>query len=175
MELVLEIIKYTLPALIVFITAYFILKQLVNNQYHMQALELKSKNAKSAIPLKLQAYERLILFCDRIDIRQLILRLRTPGMRSDELKNTMLISVQKEFEHNIAQQLYTSRQLWDIIRLAKDDILAFIDNQSRQVEGSSQCDALASRLLNEYGKLKKNPVAIAIEAIKEEAKYILNV
>ncbi len=175
MEIFFEILKYTLPALIVMATAYYILKKLVDNQYHMQALELKSKYAKDAIPLKLQAYERLILFCDRMDVRQLIMRLKTSEMRSIELKNVMMISIQKEYEHNIAQQLYTSAQLWQIITLAKNDMISFIENNAKSVDMDSPSNNLADHLLKQYVALEKNPVQIAVEAIKEEAKIILNV
>ena len=175
MDTVFEVIKYILPAIIVFVTAYFLIKKLVDSQYHLKALELKSKYSKEAIPLKLQAYERLILFCDRIDIPSLILRLKTPKMTSIELKNTMIISVQKEFEHNIAQQLYTSNQLWHIIQLAKNDVIAFIETHSFGISPESPANTLAQHLLEEAGKQKKGPVKIALDAIKEEAKIILNV
>ena len=110
-----EILKYTIPALIVFATSYFLLKQYLGSEYELKALELKSKYSKDAIPLKLQAYERLLLFCERISIPNLLLRLKTKNMNANDLKNVMVISVQKEFEHNMAQQLYASQKLWDII------------------------------------------------------------
>lgn len=175
MEVVFEIIKYILPAILVLVTAYYTLKKLVDSQYHMKALELKAKYTKEAIPLKLQAYERLLLFCDRIDIPNLILRLRTHNMTAIELKNTIIISVQKEFEHNIAQQLYTSHQLWNIIKLAKNEIIAFTEKCALGIENDAPAHILAQKMLKEAESLKKNPIQIAIEAIKEEAKIILNV
>ena len=62
MEIFLEILKFTIPGLIVFAATYFILKQYISSQYDLKALELRSKYSKDAIPLKLQAYERLLLF-----------------------------------------------------------------------------------------------------------------
>ncbi len=174
MEALLEILKYILPALIVFATSYYILKKLVDNQYHLQVLEFKNKYSKEAIPLKLQSYERLILFCDRISIPNLIMRLKTKEMKNIELKNVMMISVQKEFEHNIAQQLYTSTKLWEIISLAKTDVMSFIELHSNNIDPDALSIDLANKLLTEHHKLKKDPIDLAILAIREEAKIILN-
>jgi len=175
MEVFFEILKYTIPGLLVFLTAYFILKKLIDNQYHMQTLKLKTKYSKDAIPLKLQAYERLILFCDRIDIPNLIMRLKTREMSNQDLKNVMMISVQKEYEHNIAQQLYTSNKLWDIISLAKNDVISFIEMKSNGFHPEESSIELAKHLLNEHNSLERSPINIAIQAIKEESKYLLDV
>ncbi|HMW75898.1 MAG TPA: hypothetical protein PKD40_09585, partial [Saprospiraceae bacterium] len=71
-------------------------------------MELKQNANAVTLPLKLQAYERLSLFCERISIPSLILRLNQPGMNTQALRYAMLISIQKEFEHNITQQMYIS-------------------------------------------------------------------
>ena len=101
MTTILEILKYTLPSLVVFATSYYLLKQYISGQYELRALEVKASYSKQAIPLKLQAYERLLLFCDRISLPSLLLRLRDQNMTAGQLKNAMIISVQKEYEHNI--------------------------------------------------------------------------
>ncbi|MDA8693297.1 hypothetical protein N9L92_04480 [Saprospiraceae bacterium] len=173
--ILLEIIKYTLPSLIVFATSYYILKQYIDSQYNMKAMEAKSKYRKDAIPLKLAAYERLLLLCDRIHLPNLILRLNDRGMNAMELKNAMIISIQQEYEHNLAQQLYTSQQLWDIITLAKNDLMSIVTNVSQQYTDSDKSNDLAHAIIKEYGGLEKNPLKFAIGAIKEEAKIILNV
>jgi hypothetical protein len=173
--LLLEILKYTLPSLIVFATSYYLLKQYIDSQYNMKAMEMKSKYRKDAIPLKLAAYERLLLLCDRIHLPNLILRLNDRGMNAVELKNAMIISLQQEYEHNLAQQLYTSQQLWDIITLAKNDLMSIVTNVSQQYKESDSSDSLAHAIIKEYGAMEKNPLKFAIRAIKEEAKIILNV
>ena len=173
--ILLEIIKYTLPSLIVFATSYYILKQYIDSQYNMKAMETKSKYRKDAIPLKLAAYERLLLLCDRIHLPNLILRLNDRGMKATELKNAMIISIQQEYEHNLAQQLYTSQQLWDIITLAKNDLMSIVTNVSQPYNDTDDANDLAHAIIKEYGAMEKNPLKFAITAIKEEAKIILNV
>jgi len=171
----LEILKYTIPSLVVFAACYYILKQYLDKEYNLKALELRSKYSKDAIPLKLQAYERLLLFGDRIELPNLILRLKTRGMNAAELKTSMIISVQKEYEHNLAQQLYVSQNLWKIISLTKNDTISHINNAFKTLDPENSADMLAEALINNYASLQKSPTAIAVKAIKEEAKIILNV
>jgi len=175
MEIFLEILKFTIPGLIVFIATYFILKQYIASQYDLKALELRSKYSKDAIPLKLQAYERLLLFCERISIPNLIFRLKTNTMTAVELKNAMIISIQKEYEHNMAQQLYTSQKLWDILSLAKNDVITMVTQEASKISEHENANQLSSQLLNKLQNSGKSPIDVAIHAIKEEAKIILNV
>ena len=175
MDIFLEILKYTIPALIVFASSYYLLKQYLDTQYNMRSLELRANYSKEAIPLKLQAYERLLLFCERISIPNLILRLKTSNMSSVDLQRAMMISVQKEYEHNMAQQLYASKQLWDIISLAKNDILSIIDSEARTINQDENARVLTDALFNKLNQMKKGPLDVAIQAIKEEAKIILDV
>lgn len=175
MTIFLEILKFTLPGLIVFLATYFVLKQYLNSQYELKALELRAKYSKDAIPLKLQANERLLLFCERISIPNLIFRLKSNAMSNVELKNAMIISIQKEYEHNMAQQLYTSQKLWDILTLAKNDIISMITQEANSVSNSDNANQLSSQLLNKLQVTGKSPIDVAINAIKEEAKIILNV
>jgi len=174
METVLEILKYILPSLVVFAAVYYIQKQKNQQEYNMKVLDDRGKYSKDAIPLKLQAYERLLLFCDRITIPNLTLRLRTPDMSAKELGTAMIIAVQKEYEHNLAQQLYTSNKLWDILTLAKNDTIALISDTMKGMENNTG-NQLAQSLMAQQAKLKSMPAQVATKAIKEEAKIILNV
>ncbi len=171
----LEILKYIIPSLVVFATCYFLIKQFFNKEYALKALELKGKYSKDAIPLKLQAYERLLLFCDRISIPNLLLRLKTRNMTVDDLKAAMMISVQKEFEHNMAQQLYVSNKLWEILHLAKNDTISLITSSAEGLSNQENAESLANKLMQKYSSMQKNPIQIATTAIKEEAKIILDV
>lgn len=175
MAVFLEILKFTLPGLIVFAAVYYILRQYLNNQYELKALELKANYTKDAIPLKLKAYERLLLLCERIRFPQLLLRLKTKEMTARDLKNALVISVQKEYEHNMAQQLYCSNKLWEILTLTKNDLISIISGAYGKVRPEDNADVFAEKLLETAAKMGKSPLDVSIQAIKEEAKIILNV
>ncbi len=173
---ILEILKYILPSLVVFGTVYYLQKQYNANQYQLKAMELKAQYSKGAIPLKLQAYERLLLFCDRISFPNLILRLKTENMTAKQLKSAMIIAIQKEYEHNLAQQLYTSGKLWEIISTAKNNIIAkLIETGTGQNMDLDSADSYAQSLLRDNKNNSSDMLSLAITAIKEEAKIILDV
>lgn len=173
MAFFLELLKLTLPSLIVFLTAYFVLKQYLDHQQQMKMMELKQNTSSTTLPLKLQAYERLSLFCERISIPSLILRLNTPDVNIQTLRYSMLISIQKEFEHNITQQMYVSEQLWKIIKLASDhtvDTINFIASKE-EPGGSAEIFVEAYYKFQEASKLE--PLEKALAAIKQEAAMYL--
>ena len=81
--------------------------------------------------LKLQAYERLILFANRISIPHLISRLQQEGNSSSSISSTdqqlLLVStIKEEFEHNVTQQLYVSKTAWDTITNFKEKNILLI-------------------------------------------------
>jgi len=135
LETLAEILKYTIPTIIV----YFLMRQFLQQQLQISAVEKKSEIKKESLAVRFQAYERLVLFCERIKLSDLATRLMTKDMTSNALKNAILISVQKEFEHNITQQLFVSSQLWEMVQLYKDNIISvvtasYIKNERNGIE-----------------------------------------
>jgi len=169
-----EILKYILPALVVFVTVYYTMKSYLNAQYNLQYLKNQTKNAKQNIPIKLQAYERLLLLMERIRLTNLVYRLRSNDMNVKEFTASLLISIQKEFEHNQAQQLYVSNDLWKVITLAKENTLNIISQSSSKFQGGDDCSNMSNQLMMFEKSQAKSSVDVAIAAIKKEAQIILN-
>lgn len=167
----LEILKYSIPALIVFVTVYFILTKYLNQQYNLETLKLRQQELKNTLPLKLQAYERIALLCERISPDQLVYRLNGPQMSAKDLQKAMMISVQKEYEHNLSQQIYISENLWKIVSLAKNEVLNIISNIEVFEEGTS--NDFANQILRAYRSIKLDPIAQTKSALKKEIELIL--
>ena len=167
METVLEILKYVIPSLVLFATVYFMLKQFIDGQARMKLMEFKQKKAERNLPVRLQAYERLALLCERMRVTNLFYRLNQKSMNRDSLVQAMLISVQKEFEHNLSQQIYVSDSLWKIVQLAKDETLAII-NEAAAEEGDF---FIALSRANQ--RRQNDPVDQALSAIRQEATFYL--
>ncbi len=173
MEVVLDIIKVAIPALIVFFTVYTIMGRFLDKQYQMKMLEYKERNQEAALPIRLQAYERLCLFCERISIPALLLRLRTNNMDSKALRYALMVSIQKEYEHNVTQQVYVSNKLWEIIKFTKDDTINIVNLVSDTVDGNAPADEYAQALLKLIDERKHMTYDKALEAIKKEAAQVL--
>ncbi len=171
--IILEIVKLVIPAAIVFATAYTILKTYLGKQYQMKLLETKNEVQKTTVPLKLQAYERLTLLCERISIPNLILRIKSPGMSADDLHMAMLIAIQQEFDHNISQQVYISDNLWSIIKQARQHVVNSISAASVEVNKDGAGSELADKLLSFYDQSEERPLETAQRAIRREASLLL--
>ncbi|TVQ47271.1 MAG: hypothetical protein EA362_06630 [Saprospirales bacterium] len=171
--ILLEIVKILIPAIIVFVTAYTILKTYLGKQYQMKLLETKESVRKTTIPLKLQAYERLSLLCERISPPNLILRLKTPGMKSEDLHMAILIAVQQEFDHNISQQVYVSDNLWSIIKYARQHVINSVSVVISDLEQGAPASVFADRLIDFYDESIENPLDTAQKAIRREASLLL--
>lgn len=170
MELFFEILKYTIPALIVFFTAYYLLKLLLDERQRIDRMLLKQDAQKITLPLRLQAYERLTLLCDRVSITNALLRIRMPGMNVSELKAGLLLNISQEFEHNTSQQLFVSETLWRIITVAKDQTLRTISEAAEGLDATADAGMFVDRLfelLDAQGQptiLQKAIIAVRTEA-----------
>jgi len=118
-EILIEVVKYALPSLVI----YFLMRQYTSQQTFLMAQQNRKDADKDVKALRFQAYERLIMFVERTKLSDLIIRLNTPELDANALKTILLVSVQKEYEHNITQQLYVSGQLWKMIELYKDQTI----------------------------------------------------
>ena len=85
--------------------------------------ELKSVSYKLIVPLKIQAYERLVLYIERIQFPVLVKRVFYPGISRNDFQFSILQNVQDEFEHNLAQRLYVTESTWQLIVMAKEEVL----------------------------------------------------
>lgn len=170
----LEVLKYTLPALIVWATVYFMAKNYMQQQWNEQMQRQRLSLRKESIPMKIQALERLSLFCERIQPSQVVSRVRNHEMDAKTLGRAMLIAVQKEYEHNVTQQIYVSDPLWEIIYIAKNEVLNLITECMDEVSGDASGGELASRVIQKESSWQLNPARQALQAIRKEASVILN-
>ena len=126
-ETLLEILKFTVPALTVFIITYLVLKAFLNKEYKIRQIEFKFANQKDALPIRLQAYERLTLFLERIELNNLLHRVRVDGMTVRDFQVALLSNIRSEYQHNVTQQIYVTPELWGTIKGIKEEIISIIN------------------------------------------------
>lgn len=168
MEVVLEIVKYTLPAAIVFVGVYFVMKNFLENERRKVELKYKSDNLKLISPVKLQAYERMILFLERINLSNLVMRTYTSGMSAKQLQSKMLQIIRSEYDHNMSQQLYIPTKTWKLIKSSREETVKVINSCAEQLNDDSSGLELSQFILELVGKVATTPTEVAIEALKVE-------
>ncbi len=172
MEDFLDILKYTLPSGIVFATAFFILRAFLQNGTHKKLLELKLSNQNVVTPVRLQAYERVILLLERISPSSLILRVAAPGMSANQLQAALVQNVRDEFEHNLSQQIYISSTAWEMTRNAKEEMVKLVNLASTRLNDNASATDLGSIILELAMTQDKLPVNTAIDYIKKEVRQL---
>lgn len=170
----LELLQIVLPAVIVYLTATRLLGDHLRVQERVLYARHRSEVRSATLPVQLQAYERLSIFCERIAIANLLLRLQEAGQSAGELKVTLFFAIQQEYEHNVSQQVYMSEQLWSIIRQARDNTVQAIDSVSDIVEPQLPGRELARALLAQAAPGSDRSLALALAAIKKEAARVLD-
>lgn len=169
MELFFEVLKYTIPALVVFATAYYLLKLLLDERQRIDRAILRNDAQKITMPLRLQAYERLTLLCDRAGVVNSMFRVRAPGMTVRDFRTSLMLVISQEFDHNTSQQLYVSDTLWQIIQFAKNDTLTMVTTIGGDLDPDADAELLFNALLQELELQQPTVLQKAIMAIRTEA------
>lgn len=150
MDILLELLKYTLPALVVALVVYIMMRLHQQNNYKLKLLEMKSTNSKDIVPLKLQAYERLSLFVNRVSPEHIIPRVTQPGMTAKQLKVALITGIQKEFEHNITQQIYVSNGVWGAVVAYKNSFANLVNAKAKQLDDGAVAYDLGKLIIEAY-------------------------
>lgn len=126
----LQLFLYLLPAVVVGFVSFIFFKNFLTNEDRRRSFELQKENQKEALPLRLQAYERLTLFLERISPESLLLRVTPDGDEKKDYVQKLVAIIEQEFEHNIAQQIYITPKCWETIKIAKNATIGIIRKTS---------------------------------------------
>ena len=152
---------------------YRIAKHYFDNQQKMQMLQMRVDEHREAVklvtPIRLQAYERMALFLERISPESLVLRCHQPGMDTKLLQGVMTKTIRDEWEHNLSQQVYISSEAWNRIRQAKDEMVGVINSAAITIPDDADPARLASTIFATVAA-GSNPAAPALEFLKQEMR-----
>lgn len=169
MNALIELLKIIIPAGAVFAVAYFLVKRFLDNEQKRREFELKKSTQANITPLKIQAYERIVIFLERINPNSLVIRVNKNNMNARQLHLELVSAIKAEYEHNLSQQIYMSEGAWELVKNAKEEILKLVNISSSKVAQDAPSSELAMMLLNITANLeKKLPNDIALEYIKRE-------
>lgn len=124
----LELLKYTIPAVVVLITVFILVYWFYKNDEKRRQHELRLEARKIILPIRLQAYERLTLLLERIAPENLLIRVKRQGMGFRDLQKELLRSIRTEFDHNLSQQVYVSDKAWEVVVTAKENVVKLINS-----------------------------------------------
>jgi len=125
------------------------------------------------LKLRLQAYERLTVFAERAGLRNMIARSEFSGQSAASLHNELIENLKSEYEYNVSQQIYVSKELWNAISKLKDQNIYIINQLAATLPHQANAMDLSKRIL-EYSMTDKAELnLIVLDALQFEAKKIL--
>lgn len=168
-----EILAYSIPALVVLAATWLVMHKLFNNEQEKRLWELKRLSQKEISPIRLRAYERLTLLLERTTPDRMLMEMNLQEMTIPQVQQQLLRTIRLEYDHNLSQQIYVSDEVWDKIIHARDEMGAFVTAMAAGMpKGSSTLD-YAKTLITAYSTNGETPNSLALSALKEEAKTLL--
>ena len=129
---------------------YLLVKRYFDNEQKERLLQMKiderRETLKVVTPIRLQAYERMALFLERISPDSLVLRCYQPGMDLKLLQGVMTKNIRDEWEHNLSQQVYLSEETWARIREAKDEMVNLVNSSAVNLPEENDPTRLAASI-----------------------------
>ncbi|MBL4678534.1 MAG: hypothetical protein JKY70_20395 [Mucilaginibacter sp.] len=168
----LGILKYTVAGIGIIYVAFYLFKPLLDKSQNLQALEIRKAISNQTLPMRLQAYERVVLLIDRIDPSNMLIRLNGNAYSAVELYNIILNEVRTEYQHNVTQQIYVSAQAWAAVRRIKDDTINLVTNATQSLPPNATGLDLGKAVLNHLATLESNPYEIAIAIVRKDMDNI---
>ena len=164
----LDIVKYTISGLGVVWIAFYLIKPYLDKSERIQMLEFKKSIANHTLPLRLQAYERIILFIERINPENMLIRLNTPGYSAADLHSIIITEVRNEYQHNVTQQIYVSSRAWAITKRVRDDTLNIVGAAFKSLPEDATSLDLGKAMLIQLSQLEGNPYEIGAGLIRKD-------
>ncbi|MBF9252069.1 hypothetical protein I2I11_02065 [Pontibacter sp. 172403-2] len=165
---IIDLLKIALPALIVAAAMYYLVKKHYERDYQMRLLELRQKNTEVVLPIRLQAYERVVLLLERITPSNLLLRVSAAGHTAADYHRVLLSEIRNEFNHNMSQQVYMTEQAWQQVKHAREDMVSLINKTYQELPEGARGTDLAKRILETVLATEQDPTARAISFVKQE-------
>jgi hypothetical protein len=169
---VLDIFKYTVSGLGVVWIAFYLFKPYLDRSENMQMIELKKSISSQTLPLRLQAYERLVLFIERVNPANMLIRLNGTAYSAAELHALVVTEIRDEYQHNVTQQLYVSSRAWAIVKRVKDDTLSIVTNAVKALPENATGLELSKIILAQLSNLQDNPYEIGTNLVKKDIEEL---
>lgn len=163
---------FALGGMITVVAAYLLIKNDIQNYFRFKSLESNKDKRADLFPMRLQAHERLIIFIDRINPANLLLRLHQQGISVAALQTLVINEIKSEYQHNITQQLYIDTVSWNVVRKLKDDTVAMINNAVQGLPENATGVDLSKKVLQHMSTIGENPYDLTIDHIKKNIQIL---
>ena len=162
---IIQLLAYLLPALVTGLVSFYFFRLHTQNEEGRRRFLIHKESQKNTLPTRLQAYERMALFLERIALPSLVVRVSPQSMDKIAYENLLIKNIETEFEHNLSQQIYMSDECWNIIKAAKNTTIQAI--RKAGMSHTESAEKLREDILNETLE-RTSPSTTALSFVKKE-------
>ena len=156
---------YLLPSVVTGVVAFYFFKMHTKNEDGRRRFLLHKDTQSSTLPIRLQAYERMALFLERISIPSLVVRVAPTSADKNAYESLLIKNIENEFDHNLSQQIYLTDECWNVIKAAKGATIQMI--RKAALSDADSADKLREDVLNETMDMQ-SPSNTALAFVKKE-------
>jgi hypothetical protein len=167
-----DVFKFTLAGTGVVSIAFYLIKPYLERDEKIQLLEFRKTISNQTLPLRLQAYERLVLFIERVNPSNLLVRLHATEYSAAELHALVVEEVRNEYQHNITQQIYVSTRAWGVVKRVKDDTMNMVNNAVKSLPETATGLELSKTILVYLSQLEDNPYEIGAGLMRKDLEEL---
>lgn len=166
-----DVLKFVLSGTLVVYIAWLIIKSEIDKMNQSKLIELKKASLETTLPLRLQAYERLALFIERINPSNMLVRVHVSGTTVREIQQFLIDEIRTEHQHNITQQLYVSTQAWAVTNRIKEDTISLINNTAAGLSPEASSLELSKVILTHLAGLEESPYDAGLMLLKHDMQH----
>lgn len=167
-----DFLMYLAPSLLVFFTAWMLIKRFLEREQRLKLVEARFNVQRDVLPLRLQAYERLAIYLERISPNVLLVNQYRAGMSVQEFQQTLLEVIRTEFEHNFSQQIYISAPIWTIVRNTKEEVARLINTAASSLDAEAPAYQLSKKVFDTMLEKEEFPTQRALTILKSEVAQL---
>lgn len=172
MEELTDILMGVVPAVVVGVIVYLLVGKFLKAEGDRHLMEIRRETVKFSMPIRMQAYERMVLLLERVDPVKSVNRVIQPNMTARQLQKRVLADIRNEFDHNITQQLYVSKNAWEEVKKAKEESLKVLAVTITRVPDDADAIVYTQVLIKVLAELDMANISDSVELVKREAKKI---
>ncbi len=172
MNALIEFLKILVPASVVLYAVYLMVRAFIAKELELKRLEVRGRSIETILPARLQAYERITLFLERISPQNLLVRLNNPAYSARDFQKILLDEIRNEYNHNVSQQVYMSEEVWNMVKNAKEDLIIQINEAAGAMKDDASSIDLARQIFQTGLDKKVEPLTHALSELKKEIQQI---
>jgi len=168
MEALIEFGKIIIPASLVLYAVFLTVRSFISKEIELKKLEIRTRSLETILPARLQAYERMTLFLERIAPQNLLIRLNNPGFSARDFQRLLLDEIRNEYNHNVSQQVYMSEEVWNQIRNAKEELIIMINEAASELPPEATSIDLSKKIFEAVMNKNVDLIAHALIELRKE-------